>query len=113
MSWRIGIDIGGTFTDVAMVEEGTGRIEIAKVPTTPLDFAQGVLDGLDSGLARAAIDAAQVSLLSHATTVVTNALLENKGAPTSTICSRTRRRSSCPAAIATRSPNASTHRARW
>jgi len=88
MSWRIGIDIGGTFTDVAMVEEGTGRIQIAKVPTTPLDFAQGVLDGLDSGLSGAAIEAAQVSLLSHATTVVTNALLENKGARTAFIGTR-------------------------
>ena len=45
MAWRIGVDIGGTFTDVAMVEEETGRIGIAKVPTTPLDFAEGVLRG--------------------------------------------------------------------
>jgi N-methylhydantoinase A len=88
MSWRVGIDIGGTFTDVAMVEEGTGRIALAKVPTTPLDFAQGVLDGLASGLARAAITAEQVSLLSHATTVVTNALLENKGARTAFVSTR-------------------------
>jgi N-methylhydantoinase A len=46
MAWRIGIDIGGTFTDVAMVEEHSGRIAIAKVPTTPRDFGQGVIDGL-------------------------------------------------------------------
>lgn len=82
MSWRIGIDIGGTFTDVAMVDEDTGRIAIAKVPTTPQDFAQGVLSGLRSGLSRAGIEASQVTLLSHATTLVTNALLEKKGART-------------------------------
>jgi N-methylhydantoinase A len=46
MAWRIGIDIGGTFTDVAMVEEDSGRIAIAKVLTTPRDFGQGVIDGI-------------------------------------------------------------------
>ena len=48
--WRIGIDIGGTFTDVAMVEADTGRIGIAKVLTTPHDFGQGVIDGIRQGL---------------------------------------------------------------
>ncbi|MGR3780075.1 MAG: hydantoinase/oxoprolinase N-terminal domain-containing protein, partial [Albimonas sp.] len=81
MAWRIGVDIGGTFTDVAMVEEETGRIGIAKVPTTPLDFAEGVLAGLAQGLERQGVGADAVTLLSHATTIVTNALLEKKGAP--------------------------------
>ena len=80
MAWRIGIDIGGTFTDVAMVEEQTGRIGIAKVLTTPKDFGQGVIDGIRRGIADNAIDPSSVVLLSHATTVVTNALLEHKGA---------------------------------
>jgi N-methylhydantoinase A len=80
MAWRIGIDIGGTFTDVALVEEETGRIEIAKVLTTPHDFGRGVIDGIRQGIDRNCIDSATVSLLSHATTVVTNALLEKKGA---------------------------------
>jgi N-methylhydantoinase A len=80
MAWRIGIDIGGTFTDVALVEEDTGRIEIAKVLTTPHDFGQGVIDGIRQALDRNRIDPATVSLLSHATTVVTNALLEKTGA---------------------------------
>ena len=56
MAWRIGIDIGGTFTDVAMVEEATGRIGIAKVLTTPRDFGQGVIDGIERGLAENAIE---------------------------------------------------------
>ena len=87
MAWRIGIDIGGTFTDVAMVEE-TGRIEIAKVLTTPHDFGQAVIDGIRQGLAQHGIDPATVSLLSHATTVVTNALLEKKGARAGFIATR-------------------------
>jgi N-methylhydantoinase A len=88
MSWRIGIDIGGTFTDVAMIEAATGRIEIAKVPTTPRDFGQGVIDGIGHGLRAHAIDPATVTLLSHATTVVTNALLEKKGARAGFIATR-------------------------
>ena len=88
MAWRIGIDIGGTFTDVAMVEEGSGRIGIAKVLTTPHDFGQGVIDGITRGLWQNDIDPADVALLSHATTVVTNALLEHKGAKCGFVATR-------------------------
>jgi N-methylhydantoinase A len=88
MAWRIGVDIGGTFTDVALVEEESGRIEVLKVPTTPRDFGEGVLEGLRSSLARARVDPAAVGLLSHATTVVTNALLEKKGAKAGFVTTR-------------------------
>jgi N-methylhydantoinase A len=88
MAWRIGIDIGGTFTDVAMVEEASGRIGIAKVLTTPGDFGQGVVAGIRRALSENAIDPADVVLLSHATTVVTNALLEHKGAKCGFIATR-------------------------
>ena len=88
MAWRIGIDIGGTFTDVALVQEGSGRIGIAKVLTTPDDFARGVIAGIRQGLAENAVQAADVSLLSHATTVVTNALLEGKGAKAGFVTTR-------------------------
>ncbi len=88
MTWRIGIDIGGTFTDVAMVEEESGRIGIAKVLTTPRDFGQGVITGIRQGLDRYGVAAADVALLSHATTVVTNALLEQKGARAGFIATR-------------------------
>jgi N-methylhydantoinase A len=88
MAWRIGIDIGGTFTDVALVEEGTGAIGIAKVLTTPDDFGRGVIEGIRAGLAQNSIDPADVSLLSHATTVVTNALLEHKGAKCGFVATR-------------------------
>ena len=80
MSWRVGVDIGGTFTDVALVDEDTGQIGIAKVPTTPRDFGQGVVQGLAIALEEHSVAAGDVSLLSHATTVVTNAILEGKGA---------------------------------
>ncbi len=88
MVWRIGIDIGGTFTDVAMVEEETGRIGIAKVLTTPHDFGLAVIDGIRKGLTGNGIEPADVALLSHATTVVTNALLEKKGARAGFIATR-------------------------
>jgi N-methylhydantoinase A len=76
MVWRIGVDIGGTFTDVALVEETSGRIGVAKVPTTQVDLAKGVMHALE------------VALLSHATTVVTNALLEEKGVRAALITTR-------------------------
>ncbi len=80
MAWRIGTDIGGTFIDVAMIEEESGRIRIAKLLTTPNDLSEGVIAGIRRGLERNGVPPAQVSMLSHATTVVTNALLERKGA---------------------------------
>jgi N-methylhydantoinase A len=88
MPWRIGIDIGGTFTDVAMVDESSGQIAITKILTTPHDFGQAVVDGIRQGLTANKIDPATVTLLSHATTVVTNALLEHKGARAGFIATR-------------------------
>jgi N-methylhydantoinase A len=80
MAWRIGVDIGGTFTDVVLVDEGTGRIGVAKTSTTPRDIVQGVIDGIRQGLSQYRVEPASVALLAHATTIVTNALLEKKGA---------------------------------
>jgi N-methylhydantoinase A len=88
MTWRIGVDIGGTFTDVALVDEATGRIGVAKVPTTPRDLAQGVLSALGAAMGRHGISAADVGLLSHATTVVTNTILEEKGARAALVTTR-------------------------
>jgi len=88
MAWRIGVDIGGTFTDVALVDTGNGRIGVAKVPSTPADLAEGVLTALTQAMRRYAVAPAEVELLSHATTVVTNALLEEKGARAAFITTR-------------------------
>src|SRR5271166_1642966 len=88
MAWRIGVDIGGTFTDVVLVDEETGRIGVAKVTTTLRDVAEGVIDGIRQGLARYRVGPADVSMLSHATTIVTNALLEKKGAKAGFVTTR-------------------------
>jgi N-methylhydantoinase A len=88
MAWRIGVDIGGTFTDVALVEDASGRIGVAKVPTTPENLAEGVLSALTSAMSRHKVVPAEVGLLSHATTVVTNAILEERGARAALITTR-------------------------
>ena len=88
MAWRIGVDIGGTFTDVALVDDASGRIGVAKVPSTPADLAGGVLAALGTAMDRYGVAAADVSLLSHATTVVTNAILEERGARAALVTTR-------------------------
>lgn len=88
MGWRLGVDIGGTFTDVAVINEDTGAIAVTKTSTTPRDFAAGVIAALETAMSEQGVDAGTVHLLSHATTVVTNALLEEKGARTGLIASR-------------------------
>jgi N-methylhydantoinase A len=88
MGWRIGIDIGGTFTDVALVEDTSGSIGVAKVPTTPDHLARGVLSALQMAMERHRIFPVEVGLLSHATTVVTNSILEETGARAALITTR-------------------------
>jgi N-methylhydantoinase A len=88
MGWRIGVDIGGTFTDVVLVDEQTGHIGVAKVSTTPGDVTQGVIDGLRQGLAQHRVEPTEVTLLAHATTIVTNALLGKKGAKAGFVATR-------------------------
>ena len=88
MAWRIGVDIGGTFTDVALVDDASGAIGVAKVPTTPGDLTDGVLGALEAAMRRYQVAEAEVGLLSHATTVVTNAILEETGARAALITTR-------------------------
>jgi N-methylhydantoinase A len=88
MSWRLGVDIGGTFTDVVLAEEGGERVAVVKVSTTPRDLARGVLDALATALKGHGLAPLDVGFLAHATTVVTNALLEGKGARTALITTR-------------------------
>src|SRR5262249_56102940 len=73
---RIGIDTGGTFTDVVAVDESTGAIVTTKTPTTPHDPSLGVLEGIRKVLRLAG--GGQVAAVSHGTTVATNALLEER-----------------------------------
>jgi N-methylhydantoinase A len=88
MTWRIGVDIGGTFTDVVLADEATGAVSVVKVSTTPRDFAQGVVDGLRAAMDGHGVAAADVGWLAHATTVVTNALLQGQGARTALVTTR-------------------------
>ncbi len=77
---RIGVDIGGTFTDVVVVDEGTGQVRVAKVPTVPVDPSAGFMDGLTQAFERFAIDPARVVFTVHGTTIATNTIIQGTGA---------------------------------
>lgn len=79
MNLRIGVDIGGTFTDLALVDDDTGRVFTHKLLTTPAAPEQAVLDGVRDILAMAGGTIADVGTLVHGTTLVTNALIERRG----------------------------------
>jgi N-methylhydantoinase A len=80
MAYRLGVDVGGTFTDLLLVNEDTGETFRAKVPTTPVNQAAAVLDGIERVCAIAGIKPSALTELMHGTTVTTNAVLEGKGA---------------------------------
>jgi N-methylhydantoinase A/oxoprolinase/acetone carboxylase beta subunit len=86
--YRVGIDIGGTFTDLIMVDTRTGERFISKVLTTPKDPSVGALQGLRELLEGRAVGGAEVSHVIHGTTLVTNALIERKGARTGLVTTR-------------------------
>ena len=81
---RIGADVGGTFTDVVLTD-GAGRIWTHKLPSTPPDFEQAALQGIRRTLSLAGVAGGAVGLVSHGTTVATNAVLEGRGARTALI----------------------------
>ena len=75
---RIGIDIGGTFTDLQVLDEVTGTLNSLKTPTTPEDPSIGLMTGIDEAAARFGFAIGDVRLLLHGTTIATNAVLERK-----------------------------------
>ena len=75
---RIGIDTGGTFTDIVAFDEATGEIVTTKTPSTPSNPADGFLAGIDKVLALLGADGSAIDAVSHGTTVATNQLLEGK-----------------------------------
>ena len=81
-SSRIGVDIGGTFTDLVWVDDATGAVKVGKLLTTPKDPSQAVEQGVVTLLADAGGAAAEVRSVIHGTTLATNALIERKGART-------------------------------
>ena len=76
----IGVDVGGTFTDIILYDTATGRTAIHKVASTPADPSEGVLTGITEICAREGVSRADVSDVRHGTTVATNAVLEHDGA---------------------------------
>src|SRR5271163_842416 len=87
MAWRIGVDSGGTFTDICLFDETSGRIAVWKVSSTPADPSGAVARGVEEGLAEIAVPASDVSYFGHGTTVATNALIQHRGARTGLITS--------------------------
>ena len=79
MTWTIGVDVGGTFTDFFALNEASGVIEVGKTPSTPDNPAIAVVSGLRDLAERHDIDLASVNRLSHGTTVGTNALIQRRG----------------------------------
>jgi N-methylhydantoinase A len=80
MSYRLGVDVGGTFTDLLLVDEKNGDIFTAKVPSTPADSSIGVLNGIERVCESAGINPEGISHVMHGTTVATNTVLTGTGA---------------------------------
>jgi N-methylhydantoinase A/oxoprolinase/acetone carboxylase beta subunit len=85
MSFSLAVDIGGTFTDVVLLEQETGRLAVSKVLTTYPDPSDGVMHGVREIFRREEIAASRVARVIHGTTLVTNTLIERKGARTALI----------------------------
>jgi N-methylhydantoinase A len=82
------VDVGGTFTDIALWDEARQRLTVLKLPSIPTDPAEGILAGITAITARDGIPPAALSFVAHGTTVATNALLEKKGARTALLTTR-------------------------
>ncbi len=80
--YRVGIDIGGTFTDLVLIDDETGERAVGKTLTTPEDPSQAVEDGLLELLEREDVEGDRLGTVVHGTTLVTNALIERRGAVT-------------------------------
>lgn len=79
---RVAVDVGGTFTDVCIMDEDTGQIRIEKTPSTPDDPMRAIMTGVSD----AKVDLSQVTMFSHGTTVATNALITRKLPRTAMVC---------------------------
>ncbi len=87
-SYRVGLDIGGTFTDLVLLNETTGELRLHKILTTPEDPAQAALAGLLELCGAADVPLGEVAALIHGTTLVTNAIIERRGARTALLTTR-------------------------
>lgn len=80
MSYRLGVDVGGTFTDFLLINESDGSTHTAKVPSTPEDSSIGVLNGVARICDQSGVNPKNIKLVMHGTTVATNAVLTGNGA---------------------------------
>lgn len=88
MSYKIGVDVGGTFTDVCMFNQDNGDVKVYKLPSTPADPSEAIGRGIKEILELYGVSPSEVSNLVHGTTVATNATLERKGAKTAIITTK-------------------------
>jgi N-methylhydantoinase A len=85
---RLGIDVGGTFTDLVLYDEASGALTVEKVPSVPADPSEGIVRGIARLLRASGVAPDAVDYVAHGTTVATNALLERRGARTALITTR-------------------------
>lgn len=78
--WRVGVDVGGTFTDFAALDAGSGQLLIEKTSTTPRNPALGIIEGLER-LQKRGVPPEEIVSFLHGTTITTNAVIERKGVP--------------------------------
>lgn len=88
MAWRIGVDTGGTFTDIVAVNEDTGQRFVRKTSSTPADPSEAFTNGINELLGDIGVASNDVSFISHGTTVATNAILESNYAQLGLIVTR-------------------------
>ena len=86
-SYRIGVDIGGTFTDIVFLGN-KGNLLIKKVASTPEDYSKSVIKGISEGINELNINSSNISEINHGFTVATNAILEGKGEKTALITTK-------------------------
>jgi len=87
-SYAVAVDIGGTFTDISLLDRNSGAMWRAKTPSIPSDPSQAFMTGVEAVMADAGITAKDLSRVLHGTTVATNMILEDKGARTALVTTR-------------------------
>ncbi len=85
MAWRVGVDSGGTFTDVCLFDEDSGAVAVWKVASTPDDPSRGIAQGVAEGVDRVNAAPSAIGYFGHGTTVATNALIQHRGVKTGLI----------------------------
>src|ERR671937_2530732 len=88
MAYRLGVEVGGTFTDLLLVRDETGELHRVKTPSTPADPSEGVLVGVRRICEESGVSPGELAYVLHGTTVTTNALLEAKGARVGLVTTR-------------------------